>query len=196
MEERSDVETTSTAFLRPSGPMSRSMNSRTSRPRSPMSASTQTSAVQPFEDTGQQGGLAAACRGEDAHALPFPAGQHTVDDAQAQGDGLADDLAGHGIGRFGHQRIVGARPDGRTAVHGLPQTVHHTAQQLMAHGDGKDPPVGMTSVAGEMPCMLPRGDSRATFLTKPTTSALRLQSSQGLRSRQSSPPSHRGPRHG
>ena len=48
MEERSDVETTSTAFLRPSGPMSRSMNSRTSRPRSPMSASTQTSAVQPL----------------------------------------------------------------------------------------------------------------------------------------------------
>ena len=48
IDERSDVETTSTAFFRPSGPRSFSMNSRTSRPRSPISANTHTSAEQPL----------------------------------------------------------------------------------------------------------------------------------------------------
>ena len=32
---------------------------------------------------------------------------------------------------------MGARPDGRPAVHGLPETIHHAAQQLIAHGDGE-----------------------------------------------------------
>ena len=44
IEERSDVEMTSTDFFSPSGPRSFSMNSRTSRTRSPLSASTVTSA--------------------------------------------------------------------------------------------------------------------------------------------------------
>ena len=48
-------------------------------------------------------------------------------------------------------------------------------------------PVGMTSVAGEMPCKSPSGVNRATCFTKPTTSARSVQSSQGLRRMHSSP---------
>ena len=48
-------------------------------------------------------------------------------------------------------------------------------------------PVGMTSVAGEMPCKSPSGVNRATCFTKPTTSARSVQSSHGLRRMHSSP---------
>ena len=48
-------------------------------------------------------------------------------------------------------------------------------------------PVGMTSVAGEMPCKSPSGVNRATCFTKPTTSARSVQSSHGFRRMHSSP---------
>ena len=45
----------------------------------------------------------------------------------------------------------------------------------------------MTSVAGETPWQLPRGERSATFLMKPTTSALSSKDSQGFLRMQSSP---------
>ena len=48
-------------------------------------------------------------------------------------------------------------------------------------------PVGITSVAAEMPYMSPIGVSSAASRTKPTTSAFISKSSPGLRSRQTSP---------
>ena len=48
-------------------------------------------------------------------------------------------------------------------------------------------PVGMTSVAAEMPYMSPMGVSSAASRAKPTTSAFISKSSPGLRSTQTSP---------
>src|SRR5207253_3043543 len=85
----SEVATTTTDRARPSGPRSRSRNSRTSRPRSPTRARTETWASVPR----------AIIDSSDDFPTPEPAEVaegHAHDAVAVEGDALAADLAGGG----------------------------------------------------------------------------------------------------
>ena len=97
----SDVDTTTTERASPSAPRSRSMNSRTSRPRSPIRAITLTSARRVAGDHAQQRALAHAAAGEDADALALAAGQQAVDRPHAGTQRLADGNPSSGCGACG-----------------------------------------------------------------------------------------------
>ena len=92
----SEVATTTTERARPSGPRSCSRNSRTSRPRSPTRASTETSALGAAGDHRQQARLADAGAGEDADALAAAAGHERVEGAHAERQLGVDAGAAHG----------------------------------------------------------------------------------------------------
>ena len=92
----------------PSGPRSRSMNSRTSRPRSPTRQITLTCGAGRAGDHAQQGGLADARAGEDAQALAAAARHERVERAHAERDALVDARAHERVGRGG---LRGARAD-------------------------------------------------------------------------------------
>ena len=77
----------------PSGPRSSSMNSRTSRPRSPTRDSTTTGADVPFGDHRQQRGLADARAGEQAEALTAAGGHQACRGPGRRGGAAAGPVA-------------------------------------------------------------------------------------------------------
>ena len=92
------------------------------------------------DDLREEGGLAAAGGGEDAHALSFAAGEKAVDGADAERDGRGDDAALKGGGRRGVDGVVaiGTERAASVGVHGAAETVKDAAEEVMADGDHLD----------------------------------------------------------
>ena len=122
IEERSEVEMTSTDFFNPSGPRSFSMNSRTSRPRSPR--------------------LSSAGGGEDSHTLSLAAGEESVDRAHSERYRLRDDAAVERGRRVGVHGVVsvGAERTLRVRVHRAAESVEDASEEVRPHRHHLDVP--------------------------------------------------------
>ena len=92
------------------------------------------------DDLREEGGLAAARGGEDAHALALAAGEEAVDGADAEGDGGGDDAALEGRGRRGLDGVVavGAERALDVGVHRAAEAVEDAPEEVVADGDHED----------------------------------------------------------
>src|SRR5690606_37555497 len=80
----------------------------------------------------QQGALAAAGNGEDAHALAFTGRHRRIDGAHAGGERTIDEGASERIGRGGIDRRLDRVPDRALAVDRLAVGVEDAAEQAVA----------------------------------------------------------------
>src|SRR5207244_3994199 len=117
---RSEVDTTITVFAMPWGPRLCSMKSFTSRPRSPISATTFTSAVEPRASM------------PSSVLLPTPGGENTPE----QGGTHRAAVAAAGRNHLGQRRDAGGRPE-RREQGGVALEAHHLGQQRWLAGRGQ-----------------------------------------------------------
>ena len=173
------------------------MNSRTSRPRSPMSAITFTSAARLAREHAEQHALADAAPGEDADALALAAREQAVDRAHARLERLVH-AAGGASGGGGSAIDRAARAlvcEVAAPVDRMPEPVEHAAEQPVAHRNARAARRSRcTSLPGETPEMSPSGMRRTRPARKPTTSARIGSSLRPPYTRQISPSEARGPR--
>ena len=167
----SEVATTTTERSRPSGPRSRSMNSRTSRPRSPTrqitltSASVERAIIPSSEDLPTPEPAKMPRRwprpqGTSASSARTPRPTRSVMRGRRKGSGGAASAA-RMRGRCSGSRPVSGRPSPSTA---RPSSWSDTATR-------KGRPVAVTAAPGPRPCGSPSGISRVRPPRKPTTSA-------------------------
>src|SRR5690606_25971878 len=90
----------------------------------------------------QQGALAAAGHGEDAHALALARGHHRVDRAHAGGERALDQVAGQRIGRGGIDRHVDAGTDRAAAVNRFAVRIEDPAEQARPRAHRRLAPAG------------------------------------------------------
>ena len=110
------------------------MNSRTSRPRSPISAMTLTSALRLARDHAQQRALADARAGEDADALAACPSVSSPSIARTPvSSGSLDRLALQRVGRLGRERHALRVLERPLAVDRVAEPVEDAAQQRRPH---------------------------------------------------------------
>src|SRR5689334_12051453 len=166
----SEVATTTTERARAS-PRSRSMNSSSSRPRSPTRQITFTEAVVaramepsrvdlPTPEPAKMPRRWPRPQGTSASRARTPSSSRSLMRGRSIGDG------GEPATTRGRQPVISAPPSiGRPS----PSSTRPSRASPTATRNG--PPVGATTVPGAMPRMSPSGMSRARPLRKPTTSA-------------------------
>ena len=168
----SPVATTTTLRLSPSGPRSRSTNSRTSRPRSPISPTTITSAFACRAIMPSSTDLPTPGPAITPTRCPSPSVRQASRRPDAQHHGLVDAPALHGR--------AAARPrasPGRAAPSAGPPSSGcmraSTTRPSSASPTGSSPAAarGITTQPSRMPSISPKGTSSAVEPLKPTTSA-------------------------
>ena len=132
------------------------MNSRTSRPRSPTSAITFTSAVVERAIMPSKRRLADARPGEDAETLAATARHERVERAHAEPDALPDPGPGERVRRRRRSssatRFASSSPRPSS---GIAEPVDHAAEQRLADGDAERRARSRcTVVPGPIPCEL------------------------------------------
>ena len=122
--------------FRPSSPRSFSMNSRTSRPRSPIKRDDVDVRRCISRDHSQQRALADAAAAENPDPLAQPAGQQAIDGANAGLDRFANRIAIERIGRLGVQFLLFEVSGRGLPSNGRPSPSRIRPLQLLADTDG------------------------------------------------------------
>ena len=189
----SDVATTTTERFRPSGPRSFSMNSRTSRPRSPIRPTTTTSAAQPRAIMPRRVDLPTPEPAKRPSRWPRPAGMKVSIARTPVGSASRIRCRRRGCGGVaapGAVRSTGTRP--------RPSKGRPKASRTRPRSSGPGRGSGGRSVAATSqptwrPAVSPRGMRRTRCSRRPTTSARTLKSVRGERTRHRSPRPTFGP---
>ena len=189
----SEVATTTTARFMPSAPRSFSMNSRTSRPRSPTRATTTTSASEPRVTMPMRVDFPTPDPAKSPILWPRPKGIRESMARTPVRKGWVMRLRFSGCGgseRWFVRRSAGRRP---SPSKGRPRA-SRTRPSISGPGFGSGGRwLAATSQPTWRPFMSPSGIRRRRCSRKPTTSACTLNSERGERTRQSSPKPTFGP---
>ena len=150
----SEVATTTTARARPSRPRSRSMNSATSRPRSPIRATTDTSAAVPRAIIDISDDLPTPEPAKIPSRWPLPHGMRPSSTRTPSGSCSLTMARRNGWG--GGPRTETSRPAiaGPSSMRAT-DPVEHPAQKLVTHANRQWPPRGRDRRAGPEPVRLP-----------------------------------------